>query len=216
MSGHTVNVAATGTGASGKTQTGRPPLRDGPRARPTHWPPLRLARLCREHGSVRVVCPLRLPPKVTRGGYMRSIALDIHRDFCQVAIKEGGEVRLRGRIKTGAEELELFARHKLRRLELIAGDPSRRGRRSGSRGVKARAAPRARALRAVRGRLPAARRRLAAEAKRCGCDTGARIVKASRKSQAARQASAPNLRFSSSSPAPRVTLPERRVGVQRT
>ena len=41
---------------------------------------------------------------------MRSIALDIHRDFCEVAIKEGGEVRLRGRIKTSTEELELFAR----------------------------------------------------------------------------------------------------------
>jgi transposase len=40
---------------------------------------------------------------------MRSIALDIHRDFCEVAIKEGGEIRSRGRIKTSAEELELFA-----------------------------------------------------------------------------------------------------------
>jgi transposase len=41
---------------------------------------------------------------------MRSIALDIHRDFCEVAIKEGGEVRSAGRIKTGVEELERFAR----------------------------------------------------------------------------------------------------------
>jgi transposase len=41
---------------------------------------------------------------------MRSIALDVHRDFCEVAIKEGGEVRSRGRIKTRPEELELFAR----------------------------------------------------------------------------------------------------------
>ena len=41
---------------------------------------------------------------------MRSIALDIHRDFCEVAIKEGGEVRSRGRIKTGVEELEPSAR----------------------------------------------------------------------------------------------------------
>jgi len=40
---------------------------------------------------------------------MRSIALDVHRDFCEVAIKEGGEVRSAGRIKTSAEELELFA-----------------------------------------------------------------------------------------------------------
>jgi transposase len=40
---------------------------------------------------------------------MRSIALDVHRDFCEVAIKDGGEVRSAGRIKTSAEELELFA-----------------------------------------------------------------------------------------------------------
>ena len=40
---------------------------------------------------------------------MRSIALDIHRDFCEVAIKDGDEVRSAGRIKTSAKELELFA-----------------------------------------------------------------------------------------------------------
>jgi transposase len=40
---------------------------------------------------------------------MRSIALDVHRDFCEVAIKDGGEVRSGGRVKTSAEELELFA-----------------------------------------------------------------------------------------------------------
>ena len=40
---------------------------------------------------------------------MRSIALDIHRDFCEVAIKDGGEVRSAGRIKTGVDELKLFA-----------------------------------------------------------------------------------------------------------
>jgi transposase len=40
---------------------------------------------------------------------MRSIALDIHRDFCEVAIKQGGEPRSAGRIKTTVAELELFA-----------------------------------------------------------------------------------------------------------
>jgi transposase len=40
---------------------------------------------------------------------MRSIALDVHRDFCEVAIKEGAELRSAGRIKTTLEELELFA-----------------------------------------------------------------------------------------------------------
>src|SRR5215218_6862892 len=52
--------------------------------------------------------PLRLHHTI-EGGYMRSIALDVHRDFCEVAIKDGGEVRSAGRIKTSAEELELFA-----------------------------------------------------------------------------------------------------------
>src|SRR5215207_5772406 len=41
---------------------------------------------------------------------MRSIALDVHRDFCEVAIKEGGEVRSARRLKTSVEELERFAR----------------------------------------------------------------------------------------------------------
>jgi transposase len=40
---------------------------------------------------------------------MRSIALDVHRDFCEVAIKDGGELRSAGRIRTNREELELFA-----------------------------------------------------------------------------------------------------------
>ncbi len=40
---------------------------------------------------------------------MRSLGLDIHRDFCEVAIAEGGEVRSAGRIEMTPEALELFA-----------------------------------------------------------------------------------------------------------
>jgi transposase len=40
---------------------------------------------------------------------MRSIALDVHRDFCEVAIKEGGVVRSAGRVRTSREQLELLA-----------------------------------------------------------------------------------------------------------
>jgi transposase len=40
---------------------------------------------------------------------MRSIGLDIHRDFCEVAIAEGGEVRSAGRVSMAPEALELFA-----------------------------------------------------------------------------------------------------------
>ena len=40
---------------------------------------------------------------------MRFIGLDVHRDFCEVAIAEGGEVRLAGRVQTEPAALELFA-----------------------------------------------------------------------------------------------------------
>jgi hypothetical protein len=41
---------------------------------------------------------------------MRFIALDVHRDFCEVAIAEGGQVRRAGRVETTRATLELFAR----------------------------------------------------------------------------------------------------------
>jgi transposase len=40
---------------------------------------------------------------------MRFIGLDVHRDFCEVAIAEDGKVRSAGRINTTPQELELFA-----------------------------------------------------------------------------------------------------------
>ena len=40
---------------------------------------------------------------------MRFFGLDVHRDFCEVAIAEGGEVRLAGRVQTEPETLALFA-----------------------------------------------------------------------------------------------------------
>jgi transposase len=39
----------------------------------------------------------------------RSIGLDVHRDFCEVAIADGGRARSAGRIATTPQELELFA-----------------------------------------------------------------------------------------------------------
>jgi len=39
---------------------------------------------------------------------MRAIGLDVHRDFCEVAIAENGEVRSTGRIAATHEQLELF------------------------------------------------------------------------------------------------------------
>ena len=39
----------------------------------------------------------------------RSIGLDVHRDFCEVAIADGGRARSAGRIAATPERLELFA-----------------------------------------------------------------------------------------------------------
>src|SRR5215217_7587409 len=77
------------------------------------WPPLRLARMCREHASVVVVRPpvLRCRRRVEEGEVGsggRAIGLDVHRDFCQVAIVEGSALRSAGRIATPPEQLELF------------------------------------------------------------------------------------------------------------
>jgi transposase len=41
---------------------------------------------------------------------VRDIGLDVHRDFCEVAIAENGELRSAGRIETTPEQLELFAK----------------------------------------------------------------------------------------------------------
>src|SRR6266566_1100267 len=40
---------------------------------------------------------------------MRFIALDVHRDFCEIAIAEAGQVRRAGRVETTPGTLELFA-----------------------------------------------------------------------------------------------------------
>ena len=40
----------------------------------------------------------------------RSIGLDVHRDFCEVAVSDGDRARSAGRIATDPEQLELVAR----------------------------------------------------------------------------------------------------------
>jgi transposase len=53
--------------------------------------------------------PTVLPAVKREEEQVRDIALDVHVDFCEVAIAEAGEVRSAGRISTKPEELELFA-----------------------------------------------------------------------------------------------------------
>jgi Transposase len=52
-------------------------------------------------------CDAALPHEARAVG--RSIGLDVHRDFCEVAIAEDGTVRSAGRVETTPEALELFA-----------------------------------------------------------------------------------------------------------
>lgn len=79
----------------------------------SRWPPLRLARVSRELVSVVVVSPLLLQwftqskeDVVKSAG--RAVGLDLHRDFCEVAISLDGEVSSVGRVDTTPEALELF------------------------------------------------------------------------------------------------------------
>jgi transposase len=40
---------------------------------------------------------------------VRSIGMDVHRDFCEIAIAEGGSVRAAGRVATEPQALKLLA-----------------------------------------------------------------------------------------------------------
>jgi transposase len=62
------------------------------------------------------VCPAALPLIVDERSTVRGFGLDVHRDFCEVAIAERGHVRAAGRIATRVETLEVFAQ------SLVAGD----------------------------------------------------------------------------------------------
>jgi transposase len=65
---------------------------------------LRFERKC-----VDVVCPPLSPPRQREEDQVRAIGLDVHLEFCEVAIAEGGEVRSAGRIAAKPAEIELFA-----------------------------------------------------------------------------------------------------------
>ena len=79
--------------------------------------PCDLPGLCCEHVSVCVVVPLVLPlvgcVVEVRMGLQRwvgrAIGLDVHRDFCVVAICEEGEVRTGARVPSTPEGLAVLA-----------------------------------------------------------------------------------------------------------
>ena len=47
---------------------------------------------------------------------VRAVGLDVHLDFCEVAIVEDGEMRSAGRVETTPEALELFAPSSVREI----------------------------------------------------------------------------------------------------
>jgi hypothetical protein len=57
---------------------------------------------------------------------MRAIGLDVHRDWCDVAIYEDGSVRSAGRIATTPERLALFAQRLARTTALRWRRPATR------------------------------------------------------------------------------------------
>ena len=81
------------------------------RARVSTWPPLRLARLRCERESVCVVSARRFLSRHAkrRGTGVRSIGMDVHRSFAQVAVVEDGVCRDEGRIGVKPEELRAWA-----------------------------------------------------------------------------------------------------------
>jgi hypothetical protein len=63
-------------------------------------------------------------------GHVRAVALDVHRDFCEVAIGDEDGVRAAGRIKTAPDELELFAQSLDRHDHVARGERRRLGGRA--------------------------------------------------------------------------------------
>src|SRR3954454_2968698 len=98
-------------GPSGERNVGRPLSTMGVRARefggrPCDWPG------CAASADPSVSLAHSSPESSlssTKGAMVRAIGLDVHRDFCEVAIAEEGKVRSAGRIATRPEGLELFA-----------------------------------------------------------------------------------------------------------
>lgn len=71
--------------------------------------------VCLEHESVTVVCPSPPINSVERVSERknqmegRCVGLDVHRDFCEVAVWEAGEVRRAPKVPARPEQLEQFA-----------------------------------------------------------------------------------------------------------
>jgi hypothetical protein len=77
---------------------------------------------------------------------MRSIGMDVHRDFCEVALVEDGALRSAGRIEASPEAVGVFADSLCATDEVVLGRPAARSRslacwRHASRGWCSRTPP---------------------------------------------------------------------------
>jgi transposase len=70
---------------------------------------------------------------------VRAIGLNVHRDFCEVAIAEQGKVRSAGRVATRPEVIELFAQSLGSDDRVVLESPATRGRSRGSSSRTSRA-----------------------------------------------------------------------------
>ena len=61
---------------------------------------------------------------------MRFIGLDVHRDFCEIAISDGGKARSAGRVSTTPEALTVLGNSLAARGQ---GDPREHRQRAGDR-----------------------------------------------------------------------------------
>ncbi len=130
-----------------RTSSGRRSMSGSSEGDPT-WPPLRLARMCCEHGSVRVVRPPRLAAQVRRPRREDRCAssFDVHRDFCEVAISRGGKACRAGRVAARPGSWNRSRRASARTIAWCWRRPATRSRSPGSSNrASARVVSRARA-----------------------------------------------------------------------
>ena len=104
----------TGTGAFGRTQSGQAVLRGGLRARAFCGRPCDLPG-CASSAYLSVSFARWFSIFIVRAEEVvvssagRAVGLDVHLEFCEMAVCENGQVRSAGRVDTKPEALEALA-----------------------------------------------------------------------------------------------------------
>jgi hypothetical protein len=104
-----VRSQGSGSGCQ-EDEPGQAALHIDLRGRVSTWPPQRLTRLRCERESVSVVLsPVSSSISREERNLVRSIGMDVHRTFAQIAVVEGGVCRDDGRIGVRPEQLRAWA-----------------------------------------------------------------------------------------------------------